>query len=217
LKLKAYEGMFLFDPGVAGKWETVEGEVGRIMERAGAELIGVKRWDERRLAYEIQHRKRACFVLTYFKAPGSSITGIERDAQLSELILRLLVLRSTLSEEQLEEFRKETAEDSAAMRREQQEAAEREKEAKAAAAANAAEPPPPEAPAEAPKGGSEEPGAAAQGTEPAEGEGDGGERGPAAEASTAPEEKASSPEPAASEAPADEAPAEPDDQEASKS
>jgi len=133
LKLRTYEGMFLFDPSVASQWQTAENEVARIMERAGAELIGVKKWDERRLAYEIRHRKRGCYVLTYFRASGSSIAGIERDARLSEMVLRLLVLQCRLSEEKLDEFHKEAAEQSAMLRR---------------AAEEAAKPPPAEEPAE---------------------------------------------------------------------
>ncbi|GAG05553.1 unnamed protein product [marine sediment metagenome] len=105
--------MFLFDPSVASQWETAENEVGRILERASAEVIGVKKWDERRLAYEIQHRKRACYALTRFRASGSNIGGIERDARLSEMILRLLVVQCDLSEEKLAEFGKEAAEQSA--------------------------------------------------------------------------------------------------------
>ena len=100
MKLTTYEGMFLFDPSTATRWEAVEGEVGRIIDRAEAELIGIERWDERRLAYEVKHRKRGCYVLTYFRAPGSKVAGIERDARLSEMILRLLVVRCGLTEEQ---------------------------------------------------------------------------------------------------------------------
>ncbi|MBN1341178.1 MAG: 30S ribosomal protein S6 [Phycisphaerae bacterium] len=112
MKANTYEGMFLFDPSAATQWETVENEVGRIMKRAGAELIGIEKWDERRLTFEIKHRKRACYALTYFKAPCSSITGIERDAQLSEMIIRLLVVSSALGDDQLAEFRAKSAEQS---------------------------------------------------------------------------------------------------------
>jgi ribosomal protein S6 len=108
--------MFLFDPAQAAQWETVEKEIGRIMQRAGAELIGIKKWDERRLAYEIKHRKRACYALTFFRSPRSNLTAIERDARLSETILRLLVLKCDLTDEQLAEFGKEAAEQSAFLR-----------------------------------------------------------------------------------------------------
>jgi small subunit ribosomal protein S6 len=91
--LTAYEGMFLFDPAVAVEWSNVEAEVNRLIGRADGQLVACKRWDERRLAYEIRGRKRACYVLTYFRAPGDRIAALERDVQLSENILRCLVLR----------------------------------------------------------------------------------------------------------------------------
>ena len=91
--MRAYEGMFLFDPAAATEWSNVEAEVNRLIGRADGQLIACKRWDERRLAYEIRGRKRACYVLTYFRAPGDRIAALERDVQLSENVLRCLVLR----------------------------------------------------------------------------------------------------------------------------
>jgi len=92
--LKTYEGMFLFDSTFATDFERVEQEVRRVMERAGAEIVMCRKWDERKLAYEIKGHKRGCYVLTFFRADPNSITGMERDAQLSEPMLRLLVLRA---------------------------------------------------------------------------------------------------------------------------
>ncbi len=91
--MRAYEGMFLFDPAAAAEWSNVEAEVKRLISRAEGQLIACKRWDERKLAYEIRGRKRGCYVLTYFRAPCDRIAGLERDVQLSEHILRCLVLR----------------------------------------------------------------------------------------------------------------------------
>ena len=48
-------------------------------------------------------RKRGLYVLTYFKASGTSITGLERDAKLSDSILRILVVRADgISRERME-------------------------------------------------------------------------------------------------------------------
>lgn len=92
--MNQYEGMFLFDPTFGASFENCEAEVGRLLERAEAELVFCRKWDERRLAYRIQGRKRGVYVLTYFKARAEKIGSLERDAQLSEDILRLLVLRA---------------------------------------------------------------------------------------------------------------------------
>jgi small subunit ribosomal protein S6 len=84
--------MFLFDPTFADNYANVEKELERIMERAGAKLIVAGKWDERKLAYEITKRRRGCYVLAYFQADPERIGGIERDCQLSESILRILIL-----------------------------------------------------------------------------------------------------------------------------
>ena len=92
--MKTYEGMFLFDPAVTAEWEQAKAELDRLMGRAGATVIACGKWDERRLAYEIGGHKRAIYVLAYFKADAEKIVGLERDAQLSEAVIRCMVLRA---------------------------------------------------------------------------------------------------------------------------
>ncbi len=86
--------MFLFDPAYANDFSKVEQEVGRLLERIGAEPIMTRKWEERRLAYEIRGRKRGCYVLCFFRGSPDKIVELERDARLSEPILRLLVLKA---------------------------------------------------------------------------------------------------------------------------
>lgn len=92
--MNQYEAMFLFDPTFGATWENCDAEVRRLMERAHAEIIVCKQWDERRLAYKVKGRKRGVYVLVYFKAPADKIGPLVRDAELSENILRVLVLRA---------------------------------------------------------------------------------------------------------------------------
>ena len=94
MRLKQYEGMFLFDSGFATDLSKAQAEIRRILDRAGAEVVFCRKWDERKLAYEIQGHKRGTYVLTYFKCPPEAVGGIERDAQLSEPVLRVLLLQA---------------------------------------------------------------------------------------------------------------------------
>ena len=94
MRPRQYEGMFVFDASFAADLSKPEAEIRRILERAQAELVFCRKWDERRLAYEIRGRKRGTYILTYFTCRPEAIVGIERDAQLSERVLRLLVLRA---------------------------------------------------------------------------------------------------------------------------
>ena len=102
--MNTYEVMFLFDPVVGANWEAVEAEIDRLMSRSDAAVIITKRLEERKLAFEIKGRKRGLYVLTYFRADGDRISGLERDIRLSELALRALILRAdSLSEQQMRE------------------------------------------------------------------------------------------------------------------
>jgi len=93
--IRQYEALFLLNPSYAtGSWETAKQEVEHILHRANAEILHVRKWDERRLAYEIGGQKRGVYVLAFFKAEGPKVAGIERDVQLSENILRCIVLKA---------------------------------------------------------------------------------------------------------------------------
>jgi small subunit ribosomal protein S6 len=92
---RQYEGMFLLNaPYATGSWEVAKGEVEHILHRANAEILHIRKWDERRLSYEIGGQKRGVYVLAFFKCEGPKVAGIERDVQLSENILRCLVIKA---------------------------------------------------------------------------------------------------------------------------
>ena len=89
---RLYEAMFLVDSVTQTDWDKTNKAIQKILQKAGAEIVSIKKWDERRLAYEINGKNRGTYILCYFHADGQKIRQIERDAQLSELILRALVL-----------------------------------------------------------------------------------------------------------------------------
>lgn len=101
---RIYEAMFLVDSAVAAAdWNVVNETINKIMARAEVEVISLRKWDERRLAYEITHHKRGMYILCYFKASPEAIVGIERDVQLNELLLRALILQADhITEEQMQ-------------------------------------------------------------------------------------------------------------------
>jgi small subunit ribosomal protein S6 len=90
---KLYEAMFLVDSAqAASDWDGTLGAIEHIMKRADAEIVILRKWGERKLAYEIKRKNRGTYFLCYFKADGEKIAGIEKDVQLSEKILRVLIL-----------------------------------------------------------------------------------------------------------------------------
>jgi len=92
---RLYEGMFLVDSGLAASdWGGVIESVEKVLTRAGAETVSLQKWDERSLAYDVVGKSRGTYILTYFHADPGRISGIERDVQLSESLMRVLVLRT---------------------------------------------------------------------------------------------------------------------------
>jgi len=90
---KLYEGMFLVDSAkAASDWDGINAAINKILERADAEIVSMRKWDDRRLAYPIRGTSRGTYMLCYFKAEGQKIQGIEKDVQLSENIIRVLIL-----------------------------------------------------------------------------------------------------------------------------
>ncbi len=211
---KTYEAMFLIEAGVSD-FNAASEPVRAILERQSAEVLSMNPWEERRLAFEITGHKRGLYILAYLKLDPESISEIEHDCQLSEKVLRVLILqKDTLTEDELggqtpatiaaaraEQAAIAKAEEEAAKAAEAVAKAE-EEAAKAEAGADEPEAPAAEAPAaEAAEAAEEAPAVeapAAEATEPVE-------EAPAAEAPAVEATEAVEEAPAA-EAPATEAP-----------
>ncbi len=90
---KLYEGMFLVDSAkAASDWDGVNAAINKILEKAEAEIVSMRKWDDRRLAYDIKRTGRGTYLLCYFRADGRKIQEIEKSVQLSEKIIRVLIL-----------------------------------------------------------------------------------------------------------------------------
>jgi len=88
-----YEAMFLVSQASG---QDLSGCVEHLMQaiaRAHGEVIAFRRWDERRLAYEIKKYKRGVYFLVYFEADPAFVADMERFLNLSETVLRFMVTR----------------------------------------------------------------------------------------------------------------------------
>ena len=186
-KINTYEAMFLVDAGQASL-DAAKEPVERVLARGEAEVLSLKVWDERKLAYEIKGRRRGLYMISYFKMDTANVIKLERDCQLSEDILRVLVIRKdALTDEVI----------AAPTPAEQTPDAPAEAPVNAEATAAPAEAASVEAPVEAVPATEEAPAEAAPVTEEAP-----------AEAAPATEEAPAEAAPATEEAPAEEAPVE---------
>ena len=92
---KLYEGMFLMSQsaisaGLGSAIDTVRG----MLDRAEAEVLALSKWEERKLAYPIENQKRGTFLLALFKVKPTQVVNIERDCNLSEDVLRVMMTRA---------------------------------------------------------------------------------------------------------------------------
>jgi len=89
--LKVYEGMFLLRAGEAAADSQID-VVRGIIEKQKGVIREIRKWDERKLAYEIGKHKRGLYVLSYFEAPPEAIDQIRKECRLSEEVIRVLIV-----------------------------------------------------------------------------------------------------------------------------
>jgi small subunit ribosomal protein S6 len=86
--------MYILDSNrFAQEGEKVVERLEEMIRKAGGEILVSRLWEERRLAYPIKGHRRGTYWLMYFRVDSSQISGIRRQCQLSEEILRTLFLR----------------------------------------------------------------------------------------------------------------------------
>lgn len=94
VKTNPYEVMFLTSQGTAADLGSLVEHIGELFNRAGAEIISLRKWDERRLAFPIETQKRGVYFLAYANMPAEGPSQLERDCVISEKIMRVLVTKA---------------------------------------------------------------------------------------------------------------------------
>lgn len=92
--MAVYEGMFILD---AGKYSRdaagLTQQINDLVSQFGGTMLAARLWDERKLAYPIKGHKKGVYWLTYFRMPGENLTGLERQCEITDDIIRKLVLK----------------------------------------------------------------------------------------------------------------------------
>lgn len=89
-----YEGMFLLDSGrFASDPDGMSQSVVDILEKSGATVVAHRPWQDGKLAYEVEGRRRGLHYLTYFRMDTSRVKDLERACKLSDMVLRHMVIR----------------------------------------------------------------------------------------------------------------------------
>jgi ribosomal protein S6 len=86
--------MFIISDTIAGSdWEATVKHVEDLLKNRGAEILKSEKWEDRKFAYKLKGHKRGAYLLVYFNAPTDSITLIKRDFELSDNVLRTLIVK----------------------------------------------------------------------------------------------------------------------------
>lgn len=92
--MAVYEGMFILEPGrYARDPGAVTQQIADLIGQQGGTVLAARLWDERKLAYPIKGHKKGVYWLTYFKMPGGNLTTLERQCEITDEIIRKLVLK----------------------------------------------------------------------------------------------------------------------------
>lgn len=90
---RLYEAMFIVDSNKAREnYETLEAACHQCITRHNGEIVHSIKWDDRRLAYLIEKARRGTYILVHFHSEGEAIAKIERQAQINEDVLRVLII-----------------------------------------------------------------------------------------------------------------------------
>ena len=93
-RLREYELVLIVSPEVVGeKFDAVIDNVSQFITGKGGIISDVEQWGKRRLAYPIKHFKEGSYVLTRFKLNPTLSKELEANLQISEEVLRHLLVR----------------------------------------------------------------------------------------------------------------------------
>ncbi|MGH7133625.1 MAG: 30S ribosomal protein S6, partial [Phycisphaerales bacterium] len=65
-----------------------------VLTKNGSDIIALKKWGDRPLAFPIKKQKRGIYILVYFSAPTDKYAAIERSFNLSEQLLRHMITKA---------------------------------------------------------------------------------------------------------------------------
>jgi len=93
-QLRDYELVLVFSPEVAEDGvDAAIGKVSQFITEGGGTVSAVEQWGKRRLAYPIMHCVEGSYVLTRFKLKPMLAKELEANLQISEEVLRHLLLK----------------------------------------------------------------------------------------------------------------------------
>jgi len=89
-----YEGMFILDATKFARDPAgMSQQVANLITQFGGTILAARLWDERKLAYPIKGHRKGVYWLTYFKMDGGGVAQLERQCEITDDIVRKLILK----------------------------------------------------------------------------------------------------------------------------
>jgi small subunit ribosomal protein S6 len=110
--LREFETTFILQPEITDEGvQTVCTRVDQILERSGAIRLLYDDDGKRRLAYEIKHFQKGHYLTVHYFDTGKAVPEVERALRLDESVLRFLTVRVADEVGDVEERKKQAAEE----------------------------------------------------------------------------------------------------------
>ncbi|MGB4782841.1 30S ribosomal protein S6 [Candidatus Methylomirabilis sp.] len=93
--MNQHEVIIILDPALTE--DGVEAEISglrTVAAKKGGEVLEVQKWGKKRLAYEVKKRREGQYVLMKVDGMGGVVVDIERHFQITEAILKGMVVRA---------------------------------------------------------------------------------------------------------------------------
>ena len=92
--MNQYEVMYIIDTAIDEQARTaLINRFSGLVEANGGQVDRVDEWGKRRLAYPINDKTEGYYVLMYIAAPADLPRELERNLQISDSVLRYMVIR----------------------------------------------------------------------------------------------------------------------------
>lgn len=94
--MNVYEIAILFDPGLEVDLAKATEKVEKIINDNGGKITNVDNWGKRKLAYQIKKHDQAIYMFYTVELPGESVRKVESIFNITDEVIRFLVIRPDL-------------------------------------------------------------------------------------------------------------------------
>lgn len=92
--MREYELMYIIKPDLDEEaTNNVVEKYSQLIANNEGEVINIKPWGRRRLAYEIKDYKEGCYMLGLFKGTPATVKELDRIFKIDDAILRHMITR----------------------------------------------------------------------------------------------------------------------------